>query len=161
MRTKTLLQILLTFMVVSAYAQYNGHCGNFRYSIDGKLISSVDIKSGTDKFHVNTYYKIDNRNGYVWFWIEESLNGSSKIGKYSVLWSRLSDMDNESAIIDKNDPSSMIVNLSSQKFFFTTSYTAQKKGPQYEVRSKLPIRFANSQDAAEFARELLQNIPKY
>lgn len=161
MRTKTLLLTLLTCMVMSTYAQFSGRCGDFRYTIDGKLISSVDVKSGNNKFHVNTYYKIDSKNGYVWFWVEESFPGRNKIGKFTILWSRLSDMDNESAMVDKNNPSSMIVALSSQKFFFTTAYTAQKKGPQYEVRSKLTIQFSNSQDAADFSQILLQNIPKY
>lgn len=161
MRTKTLLLTLLTCMVVSAYAQFSGHCGNFRYKIDGKLISSVDVKSGTVNFHVNTYCKIDGKNGYIWFWVEESFPGRNKIGKFTILWSRLSDMDNESAVMDKNDPSTMIVTVSSQKFFFTTAYTAQKNGPQYEVRNKLAIQFSNSQDATAFSKELLQNIPKY
>ena len=164
MRTTAFILVLTTFLVVSAHSQYNGNCGNYRYTIDGKLISSVEVNlpGMTNSTKLNTYYKIDQKNGYIWFWVEESEGRGVKTGKLISLWSRLSELDFNSFNTINNNPSEILVKLSSdQLFFFTTVYTTQKKGPQYEVRNKLAIRFQNEQDATTFINEVKQYIPKY
>lgn len=111
---------------------------------------------------VKTYYKIDRKNGYIWFWVEESEAGKIRTGKFISLWSRLSELGSNSFSTINNNPSEILVKLSSeQQFFFTTVYTTQKKGPQYEVRNKLAIRFKNDQDATAFMNEVTQYIPRY
>lgn len=164
MRTTALILLLTALMVVSAHAQYNGNCGNYHYTIDGKLISSVDVNipgSGND-INVRTYYKIDPVNGYIWFWVEETKAGRNRISKYTSFWSRLSELSPGSFNSIKDNPAEILVKLSSdQLFFFTTVYTTQKKGPQYEVRNKLAIRFKNEQEATAFVNEVQPFIPRY
>lgn len=164
MRTIAFILVLMTFTVISAHAQFHGRCGDYRYTIDGKLISSVDISSpGSDNdINIKTYYKIDEKNGYIWFWIEETESGKSRIGQYTSLWSRLSELSDDGFSSNPNNPSEILVQLkSSQQFFFTTVYTTQKKGPQYEVRNKLAIRFKDNQEASAFAAEVKQHLPRY
>lgn len=154
----------MVFLTISAHAQFHGRCGDYRYTIDGKLISSVDINSpgsGND-INIKTYYKVDEKNGYIWFWIEETEAGRNKIAKYISLWSRLSELGTDSFNSNTNNPSEILVKLKSdQQFFFTTVYTTQKKGPQYEVRNKLAIRFRNIQEATSFAEEVKQYVPLF
>lgn len=164
MRITALILVLTTCMVVSTRAQFRGHCGDYRYTIDGKLISSVDINAEDAGNHINvkTYYKVDDKNGYIWFWIEETEAGRNRVGKFLTLWSRLSELNTESFSTNKNNLSEILVQLkSSQQFFFATVYTTQKKGPQYEVRNKLAIRFKDDQEASSFTDEVRQYIPKY
>lgn len=164
MRTTVLILVLTTLMVVSSHAQYHGRCGSYRYTIDGKLISNLDIVipgSGND-ISIKSYYKVDTKNGYIWFWIEETKAGSNSIAKFTSLWSRLSELNAESFSSNKNNPVEVQVQLSSsQQFFFTTVYYSQKKGPQYEVRNKLSIRFNNEADANAFIRDMQPYIPGY
>ena len=162
MRNATLILVLTTFMVVSAHAQFHGRCGDYRYTIDGKLISSVEtnVAGANNNSHINTYYHVDSKNGYLWFWVEETEDGNNRISKFISYWARLSDLDTNSFDYSKNSSSEMLVHLkSSQNYFFSTVYTTQKKGPQYEVRNKLLIRFKNDQEASAFAKELKQYIP--
>ena len=162
MRITLLILVLTTCMVVSAHAQFHGHCGDYRYTIDGKLISSVDVNTNdaSNSINVKTYYKVDDKNGYIWFWIEETEAGRNRIGKYTSLWSRLSELGTDS--FSKSNPSEILIQLkSNQQFFFTTVYTTQKKGPQYEVRNKIAIRFKDDQEASSFTDEVRQYIPKY
>lgn len=164
MRTTAFILVLMTFLVISAHAQFHGRCGDYRYTIDGKLISSVDINStGSDNdINLKTYYKIDEKNGYIWFWIEETEAGKSRIGQFTSLWSRLSELSTDSFSSNQNNPSEILVQLkSSQQFFFATVYTTQKKGPRYEVRNKLTIRFKDSQAASTFSDEVKHYIPRY
>lgn len=164
MRIITLILVLTTCTVVSVHAQFHGHCGDYRYTIDGKLISSIDINADNADNHINvkTYYKVDDKNGYIWFWIEESEAGKNRTGKLITLWSRLSELNAESFSANKNNLSEILVQLkSSQQFFFTTVYTSQKKGPQYEVRNKLSIRFRNEGEASAFTDEVQPHIPKF
>jgi hypothetical protein len=164
MRHIAFILVLMTCMVISAHAQFHGRCGDYRYTIDGKLISSVDIDSpgSENDINIKTYYRVDEKNGYIWFWIEETEAGKSRIGKYISLWSRLSELSTDSFNSNKNNPSEILVQLkSSQQFFFTTVYTTQKKGPQYEVRNKLAIRFKDDREASAFSHEVKQYIPRY
>jgi hypothetical protein len=164
MRITALILVLTTFMVVSVHAQFHGHCGDYRYTIDGKLISSVDVNTNdaSNSINVKTYYKVDDKNGYIWFWIEETEAGKNRVGKFITLWSRLSELNAESFNTNKNNASEILVQLkSSQQFFFTTVYTTQKKGPQYEVRNKLSIRFKNEGEAGAFNDEMLLHVPKF
>lgn len=164
MRTTALILFLTTLMVVSAHAQYHGRCGSYRYSIDGKMISNIDIVlpgSGNDK-SIKTYYKADTKNGYIWFWTEETEAGSNSIAKFTSFWSRLSELNAESFSSNKKNPAEVQVQLTSpQQFFFTTVYYSQKKGPQYEVRNKLIIRFNNESDASAFIGDIQPLIPGY
>lgn len=152
----------MAFMATPSHAQFHGNCGDFRYTIDGKLISSVNVnEAGTDNsVTVKTYYKVDEKNGYIWFWIEETEVGKTRIGKYISLWTRLSELSTNS--FSNNNASEILIRLkSNQQFFFTTVYTTQKKGPQYEVRNKFLIRFKNDREAIAFADEVKQYIPMY
>lgn len=153
----------MTLLVMPANAQFTGRCGDYRYVIDGKLISSVDTNAGTeDNINVKTYYKIDEKNGYIWFWIEETEAGKNRVGKFSSFWSRLSELGAESFANNKNNPLEILVQLkSSQQFFFTTVYTTKKRGPQYGVRNKLAIRFKNDQEVSAFTGEVKQHVPRY
>jgi len=162
MRNTALILILTVFMAVSAHAQFHGHCGDFRYTIEGKLISSVDVNEAgnNNSITVKTYYKVDEKNEYIWFWIEETEAGKVRVGKYISLWTRLSELSTNS--FDNNKPSEILVRLKSdQQFFFTTMYTTQKKGPQYEVRNKFLIRFKNDREAIAFADEVKQFVPVF
>ena len=98
MRNTALILILTVFMAVSAHAQFHGHCGDFRYTIEGKLISSVDVNEAgnNNSITVKTYYKVDEKNGYIWFWIEETEAGKVRVGKYISLWTRLSELSTNS-----------------------------------------------------------------
>ncbi len=163
MRTTAFILALMAFMVVSTHVQFHGRCGDYRYTIDGKLISSIDINSPDTEngINVKTYYKADEKNGYIWFWIEETEAGRNRIGKYICLWSRLYELGADSFGSNKDNPSEILVRLkSNQQFFFTTIYTTQKKGPQYEVRNKFAIRFKNDREASAFTDEVRQYIPR-
>lgn len=164
MRITTLIIVLMTSMVITAHAQFHGHCGSFRYKIDGKRISTVALtpSSESDKIVVTTYYKVDVKNGYVWFWIEETEPGSNRISRYTTLWSRLSELNTDEFGDLQNSPANLLIRTkNSQQFFFSTVYTTQKKGPQYGVLNKLLIRFRNDQEASSFADELRQVAPKF
>jgi len=154
--------MLMVFTAIKAPAQFRGNCGDYRYTIDGKLISSIDMNGEGAGITVKTYYKVDDKNGYIWFWIEETEAGRNRIGKYISMWTRLSEFSNNSFNQVNNNPSALLIQLkSNQQFFFTTVYTTQKKGPQYEVRNKFLIRFKNEQDALAFANEARQYLPRF
>ena len=163
MRTAFLILLLAVSSAVAVHAQYHGHCGDYRYTIDGIRISSVNETSSStaNSFTIRTYYKVDEKKGYIWFWIEETEAGSNETAKLVSMWTRLSEFGPESFTKNKDNAAEIIVRLkSSQQFFFTTVYTSQKKGPQYEVRNKIFIRFNDEQAASAFAEQLQQYIPK-
>lgn len=156
MRTITLLTTILVMLTTYAHAQYHGRCGSFRYTIDGKLASSVEINDITTK----TYYSTDQRNGYIWFWKEISEPGNQQVNEFISMWARLSDMDTSCIESLIADPSILKVRLTEkQNFFFTTTYTQQKKGPTYGVRNDFLIPFKNKEVAGNFSKQLKLQIP--
>lgn len=158
MRTITLLTILLVILAKYAPAQYHGRCGSFRYTINGQLTSSVK----TDNITINTYYSIDQKKGYVWFWKEISEPGNQQVNEFLTMWARLSDMDTSCIEALITDPSILKVRLAvKQNFFFTTTYVQQKKGPTYGVRNDIWIPFKNDDAATKFSNQLKLQIPTW
>ncbi|MBL0882370.1 MAG: hypothetical protein IBJ16_03300 [Chitinophagaceae bacterium] len=156
MRTTTLLTTLLVMLTIHAHAQYHGRCGNFRYKINGKLGSSVVINNITTK----TYYAIEPKTGYIWFWKEVSEPGNQQVNEFISMWARLSDIDTSCIESVSSDPPILKVRLTEkQNFFFTTSYTQQKKGPSYGVRNDILIPFKNKEAAINFLQQLKLQIP--
>lgn len=156
MRTITLLTTLLVIMTTYAPAQYNGRCGNFRYTINGQLASSVEINNITTK----TYYSIDQKKGYIWFWKEISKPGNQQVNEFLTLWARLSDIDTSCIEALIADPSILKVRLAEkQNFFFATTYVKQKKGPAYGVRNDILIPFKNIYAATNFSNQLKLQMP--
>lgn len=156
MRTFSLLTTLLVILTAYAPVQYHGRCGCFRYTINGQLASSVK----TDNIIINTYYSIDQKKGYVWFWKEISKPGNQQVSEFLTMWARLADMDTSciEALIAK--PSILKVRLAEkQNFFFTTTYLQQKKGPTYGVRNDIWIPFKNTNAATDFLNQLKLQIP--
>lgn len=162
MRIITFVVAILALSSISLNAQFNGKCGDFRYTIDGKLISSVTADfSGTGASStVKTYYKVDALKGYIWFWTEEYENNSQQVATLVTMWARLADLDSTSFQVDLNNPTKMLIHLAAnQNFFFTTTYTKNKQGPQYGVLNKFTVRFKNDQEANSFSLEARNNLP--
>jgi hypothetical protein len=156
MRTITLLTTMLVILTTHAPAQYHGKCGSFRYTIDGKLASSVEVNEITTK----TYYSIEQKNGYIWFWKEISEPGNQQVNEFISMWARLSDIDTSCVESLITDPSILKVRLTEkQNFFFTTTYTQQKKGPTYGVRNDFLMPFKNKEVASSFSNQLKLQIP--
>ncbi len=156
MRTITLLTTLLVMLTTYAPAQYNGRCGSFRYTINGQLASSVEIDNITTK----TYYSIDQKKGYIWFWKEVSEPGNQQVNEFLTLWARLSDMDTSCIEALIADPSILKVRLTQkQNFFFATTYVQQKNGPAYGVRNDILIPFKNIDAATDFLNQFKLQIP--
>lgn len=158
MRTITLLTTLLVMSTLYAPAQYNGRCGNFRYTIKGKLVSSVE----TDNITTKSYYSVDQKAGYIWFWQEISKPGNQQVNEFITMWARLSDID-ASCIesVATNLPKLKVRLAQKQNFFFTTTYLQQKKGPTYGVRNDILISFKSDEGATNFANELKLQFPQY
>ncbi|WP_353548555.1 hypothetical protein [Sediminibacterium sp. KACHI17] len=158
MRTISLLTTLLVIMTLYTQAQYNGRCGNFRYTIKGKLVSTVEINDVTTK----TYYSIEQKSGYIWFWKEIFEPGNQQVNEFISMWARLSEIDTSCIESVAVDPFTLKVRLSQKEtFFFTTTYLQKKNGPTYGVRNNLLISFRNEGTANNFSNELKQQIPIY
>lgn len=156
MKTITLLTTMLVMLTTYAPAQYHGRCGSFRYTIDGKLASSVEVNDITTK----TYYSIEQKIGYIWFWKEISEPGNQQVNEFISMWARLSDIDTSCIESLITDPSTLKVRLiEKQNFFFTTTYTQQKKGPTYGVRNDVLIPFKSKEVANNFSNQLKLQIP--
>lgn len=149
---------MLVMLTMYASAQYHGRCGSVRYTIQGELASSVEI----DDIITKTYYAIEQRTGYIWFWKEISEPGNRQINEFMSMWARLSDIDTSCIEALINDPSVLKVRLTQkQNFFFTTSYTQQRKGPTYGVRNDVLIPFKNKDVAFNFSNQLKMQIPNW
>lgn len=158
MRIIILITTLMVVTTLYAHAQFNGRCGNFRYTINGKLVNATKSNQTT----IKTYYAVDVKKGYIWFWKEISEPGNQQINEYISMWARLTDVDRSCVEQVSADPSTVKVRLmQKQNFFFTTMYNQQKKGPVYGVRNDLLISFSNSNDAANFINQLKNQIPNY
>lgn len=156
MTTNILLTTMLVVLTIHSHAQYHGRCGSYRYTINGQLASSVEKDNITTK----TYYSIDQKKGYVWFWKEISEPGNQQVNEFLTLWARLSDMDTSCIEALVADPSTLKVRLAEkQNFFFTTTYVQQKKGPTYGVRNDLWIHFKNIDAASDFSNQIKLQIP--
>lgn len=161
---RIIIIVLASFALfaISADAQFNGRCGDLRYTIDGKLISSVtaDLAGNGSSTTVKTYYKVDPKKGYIWFWTEESESNSQQTSTFVTMWARLADIDSSSFKLESSNPPKVLVQLAAnQNFFFTTAYTNNKPGPQYGVLNKFIVRFRNNQEAVSFANEAQSNMP--
>jgi hypothetical protein len=156
MRLITLLTGLLVISTIYTHAQFHGRCGNFRYTIKGKLVSSVEIDNITTK----SYYSIDQKAGYIWFWKEISEPGNQQVNEFITMWARLSDIDTSCIESIATSPATLKVRLAQkQNFFFTTTYLQQKKGPTYGVLNDLLIPFKNQGTASSFLNQLKNQIP--
>lgn len=145
-------------MTLHVTAQYNGRCGNFRYTIKGKLVSSVEIDNITTK----SYYSIEQKTGYIWFWQEVSEPGNQRVNEFVSMWARLSDIEASGIESVATNPAMLKVQLTQkQNFFFTTTYLQQKNGPTYGVRNDILISFKSVEAATNFANELKQQLPNH
>lgn len=153
---------MVALSTVSLNAQFHGRCGDYRYTIDGKLISSVtaDFSGTGTNTTVKTYYKVDAEKGYIWFWTEEYESSSQQVARFVTMWARLADIDSSSFKAELDNPTKMLIQLAvNQNFFFTTTYTNNKQGPQYGVLNKFIVRFKNDQEANSFTHEARNNLP--
>lgn len=158
MRTVTLLTTLLVISTIYAHAQYQGRCGNFRYTIKGKLISSVEI----DNITTRTYYSIEQKTGYIWFWKEISEPNNRQTNEFITMWARLTDIDTSCIKSSSENPLTIKVGLSQkQNFFFTTTYLQKKNGPTYGVLNDILISFKNDNASINFSNEIKRQIPNY
>jgi len=156
MRLITLLTSLLVISTIHVHAQYHGRCGNFRYKIQGKLVSSVETNSVT----TNTYYSIDQKDDYIWFWKEISEPGNQQVNEFITMWARLSEINTSCIESIATSSATLKVRLAQkQNFFFTTTYLQQKKGPTYGVLNDLLIPFKNQGTASSFLNQLKNQIP--
>lgn len=160
MRVLTLTAILMA-LTVTSYTQHRDKCGDYRYVINGKKISSIHPNPSIN-ITVTTYYSIDPKKGYFWLWTEETELNSNQVGRFTSMWSRLTDLDSSCCSILDTDPTFVNLKLSQpQIFFFTTSYASNKNGPQYGVRNHLKIGFKNNTDASGFLQEIKSLLPVY
>ncbi len=158
MRILTLLATLLVLSTIYAHAQYHGRCGNFRYTIKGKLVSSVEI----DNVTISTYYSIEQRTGYIWFWKEISEPNTHQTNEFISMWARLTDIDTSCVESFFENASTIKVRLNQkQNFFFTTTYVQKKNGPAYGVRNDILILFKTDEAATNFSNEIKRQIPNY
>lgn len=158
MRTISLLTTLLVIMTLYTQAQYNGRCGNFRYTIKGKLVSTVEINDVTTK----TYYSIEQKSGYIWFWKEISELGNQQVNEFISMWARLSEIDTSCIESVAAYPFTLKIRLSQKEtFFFTTTYLQKKNGPTYGVRNDILIPFKTDDAATNFSNEIKRQIPNY
>lgn len=159
MRTILLLTTLLVGLTLFTHAQFHGRCGSFRYTINGKLLSAVKTNDGIT---IKTYYAIDPKKGYIWFWREISEPDSQQTDEFISMWARLTDLDSSCIENSTANPLELKIRLSQkQNYFFTTIYSQQKKGPSYRVHNNLMIPFKNQGTAISIMGKLKTELPSY